>query len=175
MSVFGGIAKWWNDAQGGEVVKNYGLLNDVQYNNTNYTTSAVLRKKSDVWCLQLKLASASHLHEKKVRLLHFFFREPKHLVRIIEDIESRIASRQEPHGETVGPWLTRFLKLMGKEVVHNYGRIDNNPRASKVLSVELALITAQGSQYWLQFSAGQSDHFDWPVSILRPLAQALKE
>jgi|GEM_PF-5670523 hypothetical protein len=174
MNFLDGISKWWNNAQGGEVVKDYGLLDDVEYGNINYSTSAVLRKQEDAYCLQIKLTSKSKGRNVKVRLLHFFFCEPGHLLRIIEDTEARIASRQEPHGKAVGPWLTRFLKLVGKQVVHSYGRVDNNPRHNKALNVEMALITEQGGRYWLQFSAGQSDHFDWPVSMLGSLGEALK-
>jgi hypothetical protein len=173
MSIFGAIQKWWDNSQGGKVVRNFGVIDDTHINNIHYKTSAVLRRIGDINCLQLKLTRTAQPRNIKVRFLYFYFRESRHFLNIIDDVEGRIASRQEPREAAVGQFLEQFLKMIGKVAVYNYGRIDNNPHHSVVQTTEMALIKGQ-DRYWLLFTVAQREHFDWPVSILQPIKKALR-
>lgn len=174
MGVVSSIRSWWSRSQGGEVLRDFGLVHSEWTGTKTYEARARLRRCEQALCLQLQLSDYKVGAEKDVNILYLYFRTVEQLMAPFRDALERIGRREGANGQRIGPIMTRLLRLVSQEVVHHYGRIDRNPEGGNGKQSELTLLRGQGG-YWLFFSFQQRDFFMWPASLIQALEGLVPE
>lgn len=174
MGVVRSIRSWWSRSQGGEVLRDFGLVHGEWTGAKTYEARAKLRRCDTAFCLQLQLSDYKAGAEKDFNTLYLYFRSVEQLMAPFRDARERIAGGQGPDGHCIGPIMTRLLRLVSQEVVHHYGRIDHNPEGGNGKQSELTLLRGRGG-YWLFFSFQQRNYFMWPASLIQALERLVPE
>ena len=174
MGILAALRNWWVRTQGGEVVQDFGVIDSTGSGMHSHETRAKLRHGEDGYCLQLQLMERRSLKNTTVRLLYLYFQAHEQLSAIVTDVKRRIDSMEGPTGEKLGPFMTKFLNVLGKKVIHDYGRIDHHPANNAGRRVELALLQGDDT-YSLFFCLQKRSYFDWPASLAEALCQLLGE
>jgi hypothetical protein len=174
MGVVSSIRSWWSRSQGGEVLRDFGLVHSEWTGSKTYQAKAKLRRCDSACCLQLQLSDHKVGSETDFNIVYLYFRTVEELMAPFRDALGRIAGGEGPNGQRIGPVMTRLLRLVSQEVVHHYGRIDHNPVGGNGKQTELTLLRGQGG-YWLFFSFQQRNFFMWPASLIQALEHLVPE
>jgi hypothetical protein len=156
------------------VLRDFGLVHGEWTGSKTYEARAKLRRCEEALCLQLQLSDYKAGAEKDFNVLYLYFRSVEQLMAPFRDALERIARREGPNGQRIGPIMTRLLRMVSQEVVHHYGRIDHNPEGGNGKQSELTLLRGQGG-YWLFFSFQQRNFFMWPASLIQALEKLVPE
>lgn len=99
--------------------------------------------------------------------MNLYFEDFEQVVAVFSNARHRIRNQAGPSGEKFGVVRNALMKLSGKQIVHNYGRIDRDPKTRVKRSVELALVRSdRDHNYWFALGLRKQEYFEWPAEVL---------
>jgi len=167
-AVLDSLTNWWYRAHGGPVVRDFGLIDEIEIDRNLYQTKATLRSNPQRKCLTLGLSHRLCNHQVEFQRIFLHFENFSRIIRIFEDAFQLMSCKNSAVCLPDDPRTAALLKALDCEIVCKYGRIDGHPENAPHHKTELTLLK-QKENYWLHFSCRSRSFFMWPTTLIQAI------
>jgi hypothetical protein len=166
--VLDSLTNWWYRVHGGPVIRDFGLIDEIEIDRNLYQTRATLHSNPRRKCLTLALSHRVCDHPVEFQRIFLHFENFGRIIRIFEDALQRISCKTAADCLPDDPRTAALLKALDCEIVCRYGRIDGHPENAPHHKTELTLLK-QKESYWFHFSCRSRSFFIWPTSLIQAI------
>jgi hypothetical protein len=167
-AVLDSLTNWWYRAHGGPVVRDFGLIDEIEIDRNLYQTRAILRSHPQKKCLTLALSHRVHNQQVEFQRIFLHFENFSRIIRIFDDALQRMSCKTAAACLPDDPRTAALLKALDYEILCRYGRIDGHPENALHHKTELTLLK-QKENYWFHFSCCSRSFFIWPTSLIQAI------